>query len=116
VIYHQPDAPADFAGVEAALLDAFHRSQEAARNQEPIVYVLKQQDLLGQDTVLGAILAGALLSAVRTLAAEKNVANAVAIGDDAAHAEHWIAILHDQSDVTGELIRLGPGHVGKVLT
>ena len=116
MIYHQPDAPADFAGVEAALLDAFYRSQEAARNQEPIVYVLKQRDLLGQGTVLGAILASALLSAVRTLAAEKNVANAVAIGDDAAHAEHWIAILHDQTDVTGELIRLGPGHVGKALT
>ena len=116
MIYHQPDAPAEFAGVEAALLDAFHRSQEAARNQEPIVYVLRQRDILGQDTVLGAILANALLSAVRTLAAEKNVANAVAIGDDAAHAEHWIAILHDQNDVTGELIRLGPGHVGKALT
>ena len=116
MIFHQPEAPADFAGVQDVLLDAFHRSQEAARNQEPIVYVLSQRDLLGQDTVLGAILANALLSAVKTLAAEKNVANAVAIGDDAAHAEHWIAILHDQSDVTGELIRLGPGHVGKALT
>ncbi len=116
MIYHQPEAPADFAGVEAALLDAFHRSQEAARKQEPIVYVLRQQDLLGQGTVLGAILANALLSAVRTLAAENNVANAVASGDDPAHVDHWIAILHDQSDVTGELIRLGPGHVGKALT
>ena len=116
MIYHQPDAPADFAGVEAALLDAFHQSQAAARNQEPIVYVLRQKDLLGQDTVLGAILAGALLSAVKTLAAENNVANAVAVGDVPAHAEHWIAILHDQTDVTGELIRLGPGHVGKALT
>jgi hypothetical protein len=116
VIFHQPETPADFAGVQDVLLDAFHRSQEAARNQEPIVYVLSQRDLLGQDTVLGAILANALLSAVKTLAGEKNVANAVAIGDDAAHAEHWIAIVHDQSDVTGELIRLGPGHVGKALT
>ena len=116
MIYHQPDAPADFAGVERALLDAFHRSQEAARNQEPIVYVLKQKDLLGQDTVLGAILAGALLSAVKTLAAEKNVANAVAIGDDPTNADHWIGILHDQTHVTGELIRLGPGHIGKALT
>jgi hypothetical protein len=116
VIYHQPDAPADFAGVERALLDAFRASQAAARDQEPIVYILRQRDLLGQDTTLGAILANALLSAVRTLAAEGNVANAVAIGDDPAHAEHWIAILHDSKDVTGELIRLGPGHVGKALT
>jgi hypothetical protein len=116
VIYHQPDAPAGFAGVEAVLLDVFHRCQHAAREHEPIVFVLRQRDLLGQDTVLGAILANALLSAVRTLAAEKNVANAVAVGDDPAHAQHWIAILHDQSDVTGELIRLGPGHLGKALT
>jgi hypothetical protein len=116
VILHQPDAPADFAAVEAALLDAFHRSRQAAREGEPIVYVLRQRDLLGQDTVLGAMLANALLSAVRTLAAEGNVANAVAVGDDPQHTDHWIAILHDQSDISGELIRLGPGHVGKALT
>jgi hypothetical protein len=116
MILHQPDAPADFAGVEAALLDAFRRSQAAARDHEPIVYVLRQKDLLGQDTVLGAMLAGALLSCVRTLAAEGNVANAVAVGDDPQHTEHWIALLHDQKDVSGELIRLGPGHVGKALT
>jgi hypothetical protein len=116
MIFHQPEAPADFAGVEAVLLDVFHQSQEAARNGEPIVYVLKQRDLLGQDGVLGAMLAQALLSAVRTLAAEKNVANAIAVGEDAAHTDHWIAILHDQKDVSGELVRLGPGHVGKALT
>jgi hypothetical protein len=116
VILHQPEAPAGFAAVEAALLDAFHRSQQAARDGEPIVYVLRQRDLLGQDTVLGAILANALLSAVRTLAAEGNVANAIAVGDDPRHTDHWIAILHDQSDISGELIRLGPGHVGKALT
>ena len=50
MIFHQPEAPADFAGVEAVLLEVFHLSQEAARNQEPIVYVLRQTDLLGQDT------------------------------------------------------------------
>jgi hypothetical protein len=116
MIFHQPEAPADFAGVEAVLLDAFHASQKAARDQEPIVFVLRQRDLLGQDTVLGAMLASALLSAMRTLAAEGHKANAVAVGDDPRHTDHWIAILHDQSDVTGELIRLGPGHVGKALT
>ena len=116
MILHQPDAPADFAGVEAALLDAFHRSQEAARNGEPIVYVLRQADLLGQDTVLGAMLASALLSGVRTLAAEGHRANAIAVGDDPAHAEHWIGVLQQDVGLTGELIRLGPGHVGKALT
>jgi hypothetical protein len=116
MIFHQPEAPADFAGLEAVLLDVFHGSQKAARDQEPIVFVLRQRDLLGQDTVLGAMLASALLSAMRTLAAEGHKANAVAVGDDPRHTDHWIAILRDQSDVTGELIRLGPGHVGKALT
>ena len=116
MILHQPEAPADFAGVEAALLDAFRRSRQAARDGDAIVYVLRQRDLLGQDTVLGAMLANALLSAMRTLAAEGHRANAIAVGDDPTHAEHWIAVLHDQSDITGELVRLGPGHVGKALT
>ena len=116
MILHQPEAPADFAAVEAALLDAFHRSQEAARSGEPIVFVLRQPDLLGQDTVLGAMLANALLSAMRTLAAEGHRANAIAVGDDPTHAEHWIALLQQDAGVTGELIRLTPAHLGKALT
>jgi hypothetical protein len=116
VIFHQPDAPADFAGVERALLDAFHASREAARNGEPIVYVLSQPDLLGQRGALGAILANALLSAMRTLAAEGHRANAIAVGDDPTHVEQWIGLLEQDAGVTGELVRLGPAHVGKALT
>jgi hypothetical protein len=116
VILYQPEAPADFAAVEAALLDAFRRSRDAARDGEPIVYVLHQPDLLGQRDVLGAMLAHALLSGMRTLAAEGHRANAIAIGDDRTRLEHWIAILQDDAGVTGELIRLTPAHVGKALT
>ena len=116
MILYQPDAPADFAAVEAALLDAFRRSREAARNGEPIVYVLHQADLLGQRGALGAMLANALLSGMRTLAAEGHRANALAIGDDPTHVEHWIALLQDDAGVTGELIRLTPAHIGKALT
>jgi hypothetical protein len=116
VILYQPEAPADFAAVEAALLDAFHRSRQAARDGEPIVYVLQQPDLLGQRDVPGAMLANALLSAMRTLAAEGHRANAIAVGEDPTHVEHWIALLQQDSGVTGELIRLTPAHVGKALT
>ena len=116
MILYQPDAPADFAGVEHALLDAFHASREAAQNGEPIVYVLSQPDLLGQRGALGAILANALLSGMRTLGAEGHRANALAIGDDPTHVEHWIALLQDDAGVTGELIRLTPAHIGKALT
>ena len=116
MILYQPGAPADFAAVEAALLDAFRRSQKAAQDGEPIVYVLQQPDLLGQRGALGAMLANALLSGMRTLAAEGHRANAIAIGDDATHVEHWVALLEQDAGVTGELVRLTPAHIGKALT
>jgi hypothetical protein len=52
-------APAveDFAGVETALTDAFRRAQEAARADEPIVFVLSNEHLLGQQGAPGAMLA-----------------------------------------------------------
>ena len=110
--------PADWAGVESVLLDAFRRSQAAARDGEPIVFVLSQADLLGQRTVPGAMLANALLSAMRALAAEGHNANAVAVGDDAdpADLQHWIDALCDGRGVTGELVHVHAAHVGKLPT
>ena len=106
----------DFAAVETALTAAFQRSQEAARNQEPIVFVISQADLLGQDGVPGAILANALLSGMRTLAAEGHRANAVAVGADAdpEDLQHWIAQLESGRGVAGELVRVHAAHVGKI--
>ena len=106
----------DFEGVEAALADAFRRSQEAAREGEPIVFVLSQEDLLGQRSVPGAILANALLSGMRTLAAEGHRANAVAVGTDAdpEDLQHWIAQLEAGRGVAGELVRVHAAHVGKI--
>ena len=109
-------AQVDFDGVQTALLDAFRRSQVAARDGEPIVFVLSQEDLLGQRGVPGAILANALLSAMRTLAAEGHRANAVAVGPDAdpEDLQHWIAQLQAARGVTGELIHVHAKHVGKI--
>src|SRR3954447_24115914 len=111
-------APAvtDWSEVEAALTAAFARAQEAARGEEPIVFVLSQADLLGQDTVAGAMLANALLSGMRTLAAEGHRANAVAVGADAdpEDLQHWIALLEAGRGVAGELIRVHAAHVGKI--
>jgi hypothetical protein len=106
----------DFEGVEVALADAFRRSQEAARDGEPIVFVLSQEDLLGQRGVPGAILANALLSGMRTLAAEGHRANAVAVGADAdpEDLQHWIAQLEAGRGVAGELVRVHAAHVGKI--
>jgi hypothetical protein len=110
--------PADFAGVETTLLDAFRRSQQAARDEEAIVFVLQQKDLLGQGSVPGAILANALLSGMRTLAAEGHAANAVAVGEDAdaTDLQHWIDQLSAGRGVAGELIHVHAAHVGKLAT
>ena len=108
--------PDDFAGVEIALLDAFKRSQAAARDGEPIVFVLSQEDLLGQRGAPGAMLANALLSGMRTLAAEGHRANAIAVGPDAdaEDLQHWIAQLETGRGVAGELVRVHAAHVGKI--
>ena len=106
----------DWAEVELALTAAFGRAQEAARDEEPIVFVLSQPDLLGQGSVPGAILASALLSGMRTLAAEGHKANAVAVGADAdpEDLQHWIALLEEGRGVAGELVRVHAAHVGKI--
>jgi hypothetical protein len=108
--------PEDFTAVETALGAAFRRSQEAAREGEPIVFVLSQEDLLGQRGVPGAMLANALLSGMRTLAAEGHRANAVAVGADAdpEDLQHWIDQLEAGRGVTGELVRVHAAHVGKI--
>jgi hypothetical protein len=109
-------AQEDFEGVEIALTDAFRRAQQAARDAEPIVFVLSQEDLLGQRGVPGAMLANALLSGMRTLAAEGHRANAIAVDSDAdpEDLQHWIAQLEAGRGVAGELVRVHAAHVGKI--
>jgi len=109
-------AQEDFEGVETALADAFRRAQQAARDEEPVVFVLSQEDLLGQRGVPGAMLANALLSGMRTLAAEGHRANAIAVGPDAdaEDLQHWIAQLEAGRGVAGELVRVHAAHVGKI--
>jgi hypothetical protein len=107
---------ADFAAVEAALVDAFRHVQAAARDGEAIVFVLSQEDLLGQRDVPSAILANSLLSGMRTLATEGHQANAIAVGaeTDATDLQHWLALLEEGRGVSGELVRVHAKHVGKI--
>ncbi len=115
MIFTAPEVE-DFAAVETALTDAFRRAQEAARTSQPIVFVLRNEHLLGQGGAPGAMLASALLAGMRTLAAEGHAANAVAAGDDHApeDVQHWIARLSEGRGVVGELVHVGGRHVGKV--
>ena len=108
--------PKDFSEVEVTLLDAFRRSQQAARDGEAIVFVLANEDLLGHNGAPGAMLANALLSGMRTLAAEGHNANAVAVGPDAdpEDLQHWITQLEQGRGLQGELIHVHAKHVGKI--
>ncbi len=110
-----PEPPADWAGVEEVLLEAFRMSRAAAEAESPIVFVLPHEDLLGQRGALGAMLANALLSGARTLAFEGVRSNAVAIGADLEHVAGWVEALLRSPGVSGELVRVDAAHVGKVL-
>jgi NAD(P)-dependent dehydrogenase (short-subunit alcohol dehydrogenase family) len=116
-----PDEPRDFSALEDELAECFRLTQEAATAGAPVVYVLSQPDLLGQRGALGAMRAGALLSAARSLALEGARdglrANAVAIGAgaDADRVATWVRLLLTEPGVSGELVRVDAAHLGKAL-
>lgn len=112
----------DWPEVQAELNRAFQMSRRAAQNEESFVYVVHHDDLLGRRGPGNAMVATGLLSAARTAAIEGSrkgwTVNVVAYDDsvDAETIDDWAERLgEDSHGVTGELIRLGPSHLGKAL-
>lgn len=111
----------DWEEVRAELERAFQMSRDAARNEESFVFVVHHDDLLGRRGAGNAMVATGLLSAARTAAIEGSrkgwTANVVAFDDDSdpVHVDRWANWMLDSNGVSGELIRLGPGHLGKAL-
>jgi hypothetical protein len=107
--------------IAAELARVFELSRAAAQSEESVVYVVRQDDLLGRRGPGNAMVATGLLSASRTAALEGTrkgwTSNVIAYDDDAdrASVEAWAERLLDSEGVTGELIRVGPGHIGKAL-
>jgi hypothetical protein len=107
--------------IAAELARVFELSRAAAQSEESIVYVVRQDDLLGRRGPGNAMVATGLLSASRTAALEGTrkgwTSNVIAFDQDAdrASVEAWVERLLDSMEVTGELIRVGPGHIGKAL-
>ncbi|MEA2289399.1 MAG: hypothetical protein QOD55_1396 [Solirubrobacteraceae bacterium] len=116
-----PDEPRDFSALEDELAECFRLTQEAATARAPVVYVLSQPDLLGQRGALGAMRAGALLSAARSLALEgardglRATAVAIGAGADADRVATWVRLLLTEPGVSGELVRVDAAHLGKAL-
>jgi hypothetical protein len=121
IVHWAEDVDEDWAAVLAELTRAFEVSRSSAQGEGSIVYVVRQDDLLGRRGAGNAMVACGLLSAARTAALEGArkgwTANVVAFDDvvDRAMVEAWARRLLDDGAVNGELIRVGSGHIGKTL-
>lgn len=112
----------DWEAVAAEMERAFQFARQAAIDEAPVVFVVNSDDLLGRRGVGDAMLATGLLSAARTMALEGSrkgwTANVIAwdgeSGDRAA-VEALAASISGSGSVTGEVIRMGSGHLGKAL-
>lgn len=111
----------DWEEVRAELTRAFRSSREAAQAEVSFVFVVRQDDLLGRRGPGNAMVATGLLSAARTAAIEGSrkgwTCNVVAYdeGEERETVERWALHLLNDGSVSGELIRVGAGHIGKAL-
>jgi len=120
LIHWAEDVDEDWPSVLAELTRAFEAARSVAQGEESIVYVVRQDDLLGRRGAGNAMVACGLLSAARTAALEGArkgwTANVVAFDEgDRSVVEAWAGRLLDEGSVNGELIRVGSGHIGKTL-
>jgi hypothetical protein len=121
VIHWAPEVGDDWGEVLDALTRAFEASRASAQAGEPIVYVVHNDDLLGRRGPGKAMLATGLLSGARTAALEGVrdgwTANVIAVshGVDPEQVAIWAGQLIESADVTGEVLRIGPDHIGKAL-
>jgi hypothetical protein len=112
----------DWLVVRDELARVFRLSRQCARTGESFVYVVHGDDLLGRRGPGKAMVATGLLSAARTAAlegwAKGWTANVIAWDGEETSREKVEALaveLATSGAITGELIHIGPGHVGKAL-
>jgi hypothetical protein len=115
VVIEQPHLERGVDDLEVALAAAFEATREALANRQPVLFVLHDGDLLGQGDVADAALACALLGLMRAAALEGSkegwVVNAVTRRDTEAPPTDAITSL----GLSGQMIRLGTDHIGKVV-
>lgn len=121
-IHWAADVGDDWDEVRNELETAFRMARDSARAGESFVFIVNAGDLLGRRGPGKAMVATGLLSAARTAALEgwsKGwTANVIAwdgVEEDRGRVQGWAERMLDSEGVTGELIRIGPGHVGKAL-
>jgi hypothetical protein len=121
LVFVAADVSDDWDEVAAELTTAFESCRDAAERGEAIVIVVATDDLLGRRGVGRAMVATGLLSAARTVAVETAKAGvpanvlAVDAHPDPDSIARWAVRLQEPAGPTGELIHLGPAHIGKAL-
>lgn len=121
-VYWVAEVPDDWDAVAQEMERAFRFAREAATEERSVVFVVNSDDLLGRRGPGNAMLATGLLSAARTMALEgwrKGwTANVVAWDQETGTREQTETLARDlaaSGAVTGEVVRVGPGHIGKAL-
>jgi len=119
LILDQPRVGTDLDRVTDVLTEAFASVRAAVLDERPVVVLLEDGDLLGQGEVADAALAAGLLGMTRAFALEGAKpgwrVNAVSHrGDEelaaAREAAAWLA----GSTLSGQLVRAGTEHLGRV--
>jgi hypothetical protein len=117
VVIHQPRLGEDYERVTQAMTGVFSQMRAAVQDERAVVVVLDDRDLLGQGTVADAALATGMLGLVRAFALEGARAgwrvNALTHrGEEAAAEDHLGHLAGGQ--LSGQLIRIGTEHLGRV--
>lgn len=111
----------DWSSIRLVLLEAFRLTQKAAIENEPIAYVIATDDLLGRNGPGSAAVAAGLVSAARTAGIELAKAgvpiNVLTIDESVSQEQvlRWVLRLLEGDGPQGEVVHLGPGHLGKAL-
>lgn len=121
VVFEAADVSDQWREITEELGAAFDLAQAAARAGKPVVFIVSSSDLLGQRGAGPAMVACGLLSGARTLAFEGRKqgfpANVLATESDSdpRQVALWARRLFEEEGPSGEVVRLGSGHVGKAL-
>jgi hypothetical protein len=117
VFLRQPSLGEDHAQVADTLTDAFSRMRAGVLAGSPVLVLIDDRDLLGQGSVADAAVATGMLGLVRAFALEGARpgwrVNALTHRGEEEGVEATAELLL-ASGLTGQLIRIGSDHLGRV--
>jgi hypothetical protein len=115
LILRQASLGEDYERVSSELTNAFGEIRRAVLQERPVVLVLEDRDLLGQGSLADAALASGMLGLSRAFALEGSRSgwsvNALSHrGEDVG----GLAAMLAASGLSGQLVRAGSEHLGRV--